>query len=170
MVGNSIDTIYTNVFEQLQNAELFGSHVVSQISYTPGATKSVILGREVILVGASNSSSVSRIQGKTIGLAYVDEAALLGEAFWDMLITRLRVAGARLLGTMNPASTNHWIRKKWIMQADAQDVIHFHFTMLDNPALPAWYVEQMKRSFAGVFFDRMILGKWTNAAGAVYPM
>lgn len=170
IIGNSIDTIYTNVFEQLQNAELFGSSVTSQIKYTPGATKAVILGREVILVGASNAASVKRIQGKTIGLAYVDEAALLVEAFWDMLITRLRVEGARLLGTMNPASMNHWIRKKWIMQADTQGVVHFHFTMLDNPALPAWYVAQMERSFAGVFYDRMILGKWTNTAGAVYPM
>ena len=170
IVGNSLDTIYTNVFEQLQNAELFGSDVVSQIKYTPGATKAYILGREVILVGSNNAASVARIQGKTIGLAYVDEAALLGEAFWDMLITRLRVEGARLLGTMNPASMNHWIRKKWIMQAAVQDVVHFHFTMLDNPALPAWYIKQMEQSFAGVFYDRMILGKWTNAAGAVYPM
>jgi PBSX family phage terminase large subunit len=170
IVGNSLDTIYTNVFTQLMNPELFGSAVVSQIKYTPGATKAWILGREVILVGANNAASVARIQGKTVGLAYVDEATLLLEPFWDMLITRLRVEGARLLGTMNPASMNHWIRLKWIMQADAQDVIHFHMTMLDNPSLPAWYVAQMERSFAGVFYDRMILGKWTNAAGAVYPM
>jgi PBSX family phage terminase large subunit len=170
IVGNSIDTIYTNVFTQLMNVELFGSAVVSQISYTPGATKAVILGREVILVGANNAASVKRIQGKTVALAYVDEATLLLEPFWDMLITRLRVEGARLLGTMNPASLNHWLRKKWIMDADAQDVIHFHFTMLDNPSLPHWYVEQMKRSFAGVFYDRMIRGIWTNAAGAVYSM
>lgn len=170
IVGNSIDTIYTNVFEQLQNVELFGTDVTSQIKYTPGATKAHILGREIILVGASNAASVKRIQGKTIGLAYVDEAALLVEAFWDMLVTRLRVDGARLLGTMNPASLNHWIRKKWIMKAAEQDVVHFHFTMKDNPALPAWYVKQMERSFAGVFFDRMIKGEWTNTAGAVYPM
>ncbi|MDY7542613.1 MULTISPECIES: PBSX family phage terminase large subunit [unclassified Cryobacterium] len=170
IVGNSLDTIYTNVFTQLMNAELFGSNVVSQIKYTPGATKAYILGREIILVGANNAASVKRIQGKTIGLVYVDEATLLLEPFWDMLITRLRVEGARLLGTMNPASMNHWLRKKWILDADRQDVIHFPFTMLDNPSLPGWYVEQMKRSFAGVFYDRMILGKWTNAAGAVYPM
>jgi PBSX family phage terminase large subunit len=170
VVGNSLDTIYTNVFTQLMNAELFGTAVVSQVKYTPGATRAMILGREVILVGANNAASVKRIQGKTIALAYVDEATLLLEPFWDMLITRLRVEGARLLGTMNPASMNHWLRKKWILAADAQDVIHFKMTMLDNPSLPQWYIDQMKRSFAGVFYDRMILGKWTNAAGAVYPM
>ena len=170
IVGNSIDTIYTNVFTQLMNSELFGTAVVSQVKYTPGATKAFILGREIILVGSNNAASVKRIQGKTIALAYVDEATLLLEPFWDMLITRLRVEGARLLGTMNPASQNHWLRKKWILAADAQDVIHFHMTMLDNPSLPQWYIEQMKRSFAGVFYDRMIRGLWTNAAGAVYPM
>lgn len=170
IVGNSIDTIYSNVISQLLNVELFGSAIVNQISYTPGATKAVILGREVLLVGAKDALSVGRIQGKTIGLAYVDEATLLKEPFWDMLITRLRVRGARLLGTMNPASLNHFIRTKWIMQADQQDVIHFHFTMRDNPSLPDWYIPQMERSFAGVFYDRMINGIWTNAAGAVYPM
>jgi len=170
IVGNSLDTIYTNVFTQLMDPNLFGSAIVSQISYTPGATRAWILGREIILVGANNAASVKRIQGKTVGLAYVDEATLLLEPFWDMLITRLRVEGARLLGTMNPASLNHYLRKKWILEADKQDVIHFHFTMLDNPSLPDWYVEQMKRSFAGIFYDRMIRGVWTNAAGAVYPM
>ncbi|RFA12153.1 hypothetical protein B7R22_17130 [Subtercola boreus] len=170
IVGVSIDTIYTNVFTQLMNVELFGSRIVDQISYTPGATKAMILGREVLLVGALNAASVKRIQGKTIGLVYVDEATLLLEPFWDMLITRLRVEGARLLGTMNPASLNHFIRTKWIKQADKQDVVHFHMTMYDNPSLPAWYVAQMERSFAGVFYDRMIKGLWTNAAGAVYPM
>jgi PBSX family phage terminase large subunit len=170
IVGNSIDTIYSNVISQLLSVELFGSAVVAQISYTPGATKAIILGREVLLVGAKDALSVGRIQGKTIALAYVDEATLLKEPFWDMLVTRLRVRGARLLGTMNPASLNHFIRTKWILKADVQDVIHFHFTMYDNPSLPDWYIPQMERSFAGVFYDRMVKGIWTNAAGAVYPM
>lgn len=170
IVGRSLQTVYQNIFILFQNTKIFGTRISSQISYTPGANSAKIFGREVMIVGANNAASVGRIQGATIGLAYVDEAALMPEAFWDMLTTRLRVEGARLLATMNPASSNHWIRKKWILQADAQDLIHFKFTMADNPNLDPAYVARMHRSYAGVFYDRMINGEWTNAAGAVYPM
>lgn len=170
IVGKTIGTIYANVFTLLQDRDIFGNKVASQVIYTPGATSATILGREVLLVGANDRKSVGNIQGKTVALAYVDEAALLPEEFWNMLITRLRVPGARLLATMNPASVNHYLYKKWILRADEHDLVAFHFTMADNPHLPADYIAQMERAFAGVFYDRMIRGLWTNAAGAVYPM
>jgi PBSX family phage terminase large subunit len=170
IVGKTLGTIYANVFTLLQDRDIFGHKLASQVIYTPGATSATILGREVLLVGANDRKSVGNIQGKTVALAYVDEAALLPEEFWNMLVTRLRVAGARLLATMNPASVNHYLYKKWILRSDEHDLVAFHFTMADNPHLPADYVAQMERAFAGVFYDRMIKGLWTNAAGAVYPM
>lgn len=170
IVGGSLQTIYQNVFVLFQNTAIFGSVISSQVQYTPGATSATILGREVLLIGAKDAKAVGRIQGATVALAYVDEAALLPEEFWNMLISRLRVDGARLLATMNPASMNHWIRKKWILEAGAKNLISFHFTMKDNPNLSAQYIADMEASFSGVFHDRMIKGLWTNAAGAVYPM
>ncbi|MDN4598467.1 PBSX family phage terminase large subunit [Leifsonia virtsii] len=170
IIGKSLQTIYQNVFTLLANTEIFGSRISSQVVYTPGSTSAWILGREVMLVGANDAKAVGRIQGATIGLAYVDEAALLPEEFWNMLISRLRVPGARLLATMNPASANHWIRKKWILQAADKNLVSFHFTMDDNPALDDEYKADMVRSYSGVFYDRMIRGLWTNAAGAIFPM
>ena len=170
IVGRTMTTVYQNVFVLFQNTSIFGTVVSSQIHYTPGASSARILGREVMVIGAHNAESVGRIQGSTVALAYVDEAALLPEAFWNMLVSRLRVDGARLLATMNPASRNHWIRKNWIVPGPAKNLISFHFTMKDNPNLPADYIADMERSFSGVFFDRMIKGEWTNAEGAVYPM
>lgn len=170
IVGGSLQTIYQNVFVLFQNTAIFGSVISSQVQYTPGATSATILGREVLLVGAKDAKAVGRIQGATVALAYVDEAALLPEEFWNMLISRLRVDGARLLATMNPASMNHWIRQKWILQAATKNLISFHFTMRDNPNLSAQYIADMEASFSGIFYDRMIKGLWTNAAGAVYPM
>lgn len=170
IIGKSLQTIYQNIFTLLANTDIFGSRISSQIVYTPGSTSAWILGREVMLVGANDAKAVGRIQGATIGLAYVDEAALLPEEFWNMLVSRLRVPGARLLATMNPASANHWIRKKWILQAADKNLISFHFTMDDNPALDDEYKADMIRSYSGVFYDRMIRGLWTNAAGAIFPM
>lgn len=170
IVGRTLQTVYQNVFVLFQNTSIFGSVIASQIQYTPGASSARILGREVMVIGAHNAESVGRIQGSTVALAYVDEAALLPEEFWNMLVSRLRVDGARLLATMNPASRNHWIRKKWIVPGPEKNLISFHFTMKDNPNLSAEYIADMERSFSGVFYDRMIKGEWTNAEGAVYPM
>jgi PBSX family phage terminase large subunit len=170
IVGRTMTTVYQNVFVLFQNTSIFGSVISSQIHYTPGASSARILGREVMVIGAHNAEAVGRIQGSTVALAYVDEAALMPEAFWNMLVSRLRVDGARLLATMNPASRNHWIRKNWIVPGPAKNLISFHFTMRDNPNLPADYIADMEASFSGVFYDRMIKGEWTNAEGAVYPM
>ncbi|MGO7984141.1 hypothetical protein ACC691_40595, partial [Rhizobium johnstonii] len=64
----------------------------------------------------------------------------------------------------------------YILDADAQDMIVFHFTMHDNPLYfeggdpgPS-YITAMEAAFrkSKLFFDRFILGKWTNAEGAIY--
>ncbi|MBB3158032.1 hypothetical protein FHS07_001728 [Microbacterium proteolyticum] len=139
IVGRTMTTVYQNIFVLFQNTSIFGTVIASQIVYTPGASSARILGREVMVIGAHNAEAVGRIQGSTVALAYVDEAALMPEPFWNMLVSRLRVDGARLLATMNPASRNHWIRKNWIVPGAAKNLISFHFTMRDNPNLPADY-------------------------------
>lgn len=169
IVGRTLETIQTNIFTLLTDPEIFGE-LTKHVRYTPGAKTATILGRTVHLYGANNAESETKIRGMTVALAYVDEATILPEGFWDMLMTRLRVKGARCLATTNPGSKNHWLRKKWILKASEKNVIHFAFTMDDNPSLDPDYVRDTKAQFAGVFFQRMILGQWTNAEGAVYPM
>ena len=169
IVGRTLDTIQTNIFTLLTDPAIFGD-LTKHIKYTPGAKTAQILGHTVYLYGANNSESETKIRGMTVALAYVDEATILPEGFWDMLITRLRVKGARCLATTNPGSKNHWLRKKWILKANEKNLIHFQFTMDDNPSLEPDYIVDMKASYAGVFYQRMIEGEWTNAEGAVYPM
>lgn len=168
IIGKTLQTIERNVITQLQKPTLMGELATATV-HTTGSNHAVILGRRVELIGAYNAGAEERIRGGTFYLAYVDEATLIPEEFWNMLVTRLRVEGARLLATTNPASKNHWLRKKWILSTD-KGVRHFHLTMDDNPGLPAWYVTQMKASFSGLFYDRFILGIWTNAEGAIYEM
>lgn len=169
VVGKTLETVQTNLFTLLTDPAIFGE-LTKHISYTPGAKSATILGRTVHLYGANNVQSETKIRGMTVALAYVDEATILPEGFWDMLITRLRVKGARCLATTNPGSKNHWLRKKWILKAIEKNLVHFRFTMSDNPSLDPDYIVDMMRSYAGIFYKRMIEGEWTNAEGAVYPM
>lgn len=173
IIGKTLNTIERNVIGQLQNRSLFGA-VAKSVVHTRGSSVAIILGRRVELIGANNAAAEERIRGGTFALVYVDEATLLPKEFWNMLVTRLRVAGARLIATTNPASRNHWLRKEWILRGAEVDMVTFHMTMYDNPlyfeggAEGPSYIARMERTYTGVFYDRFILGKWTTAEGAIY--
>lgn len=167
IIGRTLGTINTNVMQLLMSEAIFG-RLAQQVKYTPGAKTAKILGRTVHLYGAGDVNAETKIRGMTVAFAYVDEATLLPEGFWNMLVTRLRVPGAKLLATTNPDSQNHWLRTKWIKQGAKTSTAHYTFTMDDNPSLEAEYIALQKASFSGLFYDRFILGKWVAAAGVVY--
>lgn len=170
IVGKTLQTIERNLLDPLMDNRLYGL-VAGAVKHTKGSGVAVILGKTVHLVGANDTRSEEKIRGSTIELAYVDEATLLPLGFWEMLVSRLRTPNPpRLLATTNPGSTRHWLRLEWILQAAAKNMQVFHFTMDDNPSLTTEYVRDMKASYTGVFYDRMIKGLWTNAEGAVFDM
>ncbi len=169
VIGRTLQTIERNLIDPLQDTELFGV-LAGQVHHTAGATTAVILGRTVHLVGANDVRAEGRIRGATIALAYVDEATLVPESFWVMLMSRLRVPGARLLATTNPDGPSHWLRRDYILRAADVGMLHWHFTLDDNPGLPADYVERLKRQYVGLWFRRFIKGEWCLAEGAVYDM
>lgn len=167
IVGRTLQTIERNIFDPLQSAALFGT-LTSQVHHTTGSTLATILGRTVHLVGASDVRSEGRIRGATIALAYVDEATLVPQSFWMMLLSRLRVPGAKLLATTNPDGPGHWLRKDFIARADEVGMRYWHFTLDDNPSLEQEYIDRLKRQYTGLWYRRFIEGLWVLAEGAVY--
>jgi hypothetical protein len=126
-----------------------------------------LYGRDVWFVGAPDVSAVSTIQGSTLALAYVDEATNLPEPFWKMLESRLRVPGAKLLATCNPEGPAHWLKKDYLEKPDL-DLVHWNFTLDDNPSLDEKYKQQLKASYSGMWYNRYILGEWALAHGAIF--
>ncbi len=168
IVGRTLQTIERNIIDPLQSVELFGLAVVSHVHHTRGSTVARILGRTVHLIGASDVRAEGRIRGATIALAYVDEATLLPESFWLMLLSRLRVAGARLLATTNPDGPGHWLRTGFLARGLDVGLVGWHLTLDDNPSLPVEYVSRLKRQYTGLWYKRFILGEWCLAEGAIY--
>jgi len=169
MVGRTLQTIERNLLDPLQDERIFGP-LAHQVHHTPGSNTAVILGRTVHLIGASDVRAEGRIRGVTVALAYVDEATLLPEAFWVMMMSRLRVKGAKLFATTNPAGPAHWLRRDYILRAGDVGMRHWHFTLDDNPGLPPGFVERLKKQYVGLFYKRFIEGLWIAAEGAVYDM
>lgn len=124
--------------------------------------------------GGKDESSYMLIQGITLAGVFFDEVALMPESFVDQAIARtLSIAKAKLWFNCNPDNPMHWFYTEWVgteEQLKKHNAKHIHFLMDDNPGLSEEAKARAKASFAGVFYDRYILGKWVMAEGLIYPM
>lgn len=161
LVGVTRDSIQRNILSELFRF-LGGSPPASK------STETKLFGRNIYFVGANDESSVRRIQGSTLAMAYVDEATCIPAPFWRMLISRLSIKGALLLATCNPEGPAHWLKKEYIDRATELKLKYWNFTLEDNPSLDADYVTKIKASYTGMWYKRYILGEWAAAHGLIY--
>jgi len=161
VVGVTRDAIQRNVITDL--CLLVGAKVPSSKS-----TEMTFLGRKIYFVGANDERAVRRIQGSTLALAYVDEAAEIPEPFWNMLLSRLSVPGSQLLSTCNPAGPNHWLKTRFIDHQEDLNLITWKFELDDNPVLTEEYKRDIKKEYTGMWYKRYILGEWAVAHGLIY--
>lgn len=187
MAGRTFATLKRNVLDPA--VELFGEDNVRVGGANTGAAK--FFGRHVHVIGADNASAESRIRGLTLAGSYVDELTIVGgpagEGWWQQLLSRHSVQGAKVFATTNPDHPNHWLLRSYIAKAQVTvkgfdpvrvyrapqygglGLFHYHFTLDDNPALPVEYVESLKAGLSGVFYKRFIDGEWVAAEGSVFP-
>jgi len=126
-------------------------------------------GIEIACVGAYNEKSHDRIRGKTVAGWLADEVTTYPENFVKMAQSRVRHSGKTWpkIWTCNPEHPEHFILKDYIQNPDL-DVKTWWFEIDDNPVLTTEYIDELKNSYSGVYYDRMILGKWVLAEGSVY--
>ncbi|MCI8594976.1 MAG: PBSX family phage terminase large subunit [Oscillospiraceae bacterium] len=163
MCAKSLTTLKRNCLLLLQ--ELVGE---KNFTFSIPAKEGRLFGRQVLFEGANDARAESKIRGMTLQGAYCDELTQFPEDFFAMLLSRLRVSGAKLIATTNPDNPSHWLMLRYIKRADELDFLDVKFTIDDNTMLPKDYVENIKREYTGVFYDRFILGRWVVAEGLVY--
>ncbi len=161
IIGRTNDTIKRNIIDELLNFPGIRAY------YYPGKRELHMEGRVIYCIGANDERSESKIRGPTFSGAYVDEATLIPESFFKMLLSRLSRAGSKLLGTTNPDSPFHWLKKDFIDRPEL-DIKVFNFRMEDNPSLTDDYVNALKKEYRGLWYKRFIDGEWCLAEGSVY--
>lgn len=145
---------------------LFLDMVGSDAHYLQGNSLLEIWGKKVHVVGAHDARAEGKIRGATFAGAYVDEVSLIPEVFWQILVQRCAMGGARIFGTSNPDSPAHWLKRNFI--DGNPDVYSVHFTMIDNPKLTDQEREYLERQHRGLWYRRFILGEWCLAEGAIF--
>lgn len=179
MIGKTERTLKRNVIDVL--VEWLGT---DRCRHVRGEGELWICGRRVYLAGANDEKAEDKIRGLTLAGVYVDEASLVPEGMWSMLLTRLSVDGAKLFATSNPGPPTHWLMRDYLKRArlhlrhdgtevvdDGPDVLDLHrfsFNLRDNPTLTARFVAALERQFVGLWRKRFVDGLWVIADGAVY--
>ena len=86
-----------------------------------------------------------------------------------MLLSRLSEPNAKLFGSTNPDSPNHWLKVEYLDRVDELDLYWDKFTIDQNTFLDPEYVRQIKSEYTGVFYKRYIEGEFAVAEGIIYP-
>jgi len=165
MVAKTLTTLRRNTFDQL--ISLVGE---DNFQYSLAKKEGLLFGRRVFFEGVNDMSAENKIRGMTLTGAYCDEVSLFNEDFFTMLLSRLSVEGAKLFATTNPDNPNHWLKKNYMDRASELDMLVMTFLIDDNDFLRKDYIDNIKKEYTGVYYERFILGKWKAAEGCVYPL
>lgn len=162
ILGVSKESIERNVLQPMR--EIYTDKLIGTINNRNIAR---ICGEDVYCLGAEKVSQVAKIQGSSIKYCYGDEVAKWNKEVFQMLKSRLDKPYSCFDGSCNPEHPTHWL-KDFIDSPDL-DIYLQEYTIFDNPFLPEEFVEQLCKEYAGtVYYDRLILGLWKRAQGAIY--
>ena len=162
LCGRTDKTIKRNLIIPMQ--EILGD----ALHYSSGKGEVSLWGRIMYVVGANDERAEGKIRGSTFAGALIDEATLLPESFFKMLLSRLSVPGAQLFATTNPDSPYHWLKTGYIDRINDLDLNVFSFEISDNPSLTKEYIDRLSTEYQGLWHKRYIQGEWVLADGAVY--
>lgn len=165
MCAKTLTSLKRNCLDLLQS--IVGD---DYFQYSLSTKTGILFGHKVYLEGANDIRSESKIRGMTLQGAYIDEITLVERDFFMMLLSRLSEPDAKLFGSTNPDSPNHWLKTDYIDRSDELDMFVEKFVIDDNTFLDPEYVKQIKSEYVGVFYDRFILGNFVLAEGIIYPM
>ena len=162
ILGVSKSSIERNVLQPMR--EVYTDKLIGQINSQNIAR---ICGEEVYCLGAEKVSQVAKIQGASIKYCYGDEVAKWNKEVFQMLKSRLDKPYSCFDGSCNPEHPTHWLKE--FLDNDELDIYLQRYTIFDNPFLPTEFVEQLCKEYEGtIYYDRLILGLWKRAEGAIY--
>lgn len=162
ILGVSKESIERNVLQPMR--EIYTSELIGTINSRNVAR---ICGEEVYCLGAEKVSQVAKIQGSSIKYCYGDEIAKWNKEVFQMLKSRLDKPYSCFDGSCNPEHPTHWLKE--FLDDDELDIYLQTYTIFDNPFLDQNFVKQLCKEYEGtIYYDRLILGLWKRAEGAIY--
>jgi PBSX family phage terminase large subunit len=166
MLGKTTATLQRNVLNDL--FDIVGPKNYKWLNRQQGELQ--VFKRRIYCFGANNEDAESKIRGATFAGAYCDEANLYPQSVFNQLMARMSIKGAKCFCNCNPDNPYHWFYTDYITNDTIKDKKVWQFLMDDNLSLDQEYIESLKQMYTGVWYERMIEGKWVAAEGRIYDM
>jgi PBSX family phage terminase large subunit len=172
--GKTLESLYDNVIDPIVNYIDMGC---DWLDYKTIAGRPRVIVKptmtQVIVIGANDEKAQDRIQGKSVSGWYADEVVKHPKSFIDMALSRCRyekngkLRVSPIVWTCNPDSPSHVIKTDYIDNKEI-DVNNSYWGFYDNPLMTQDFIDKQKARYSGVFYERMIMGRWVLAEGVVY--
>jgi phage terminase large subunit-like protein len=107
-----------------------------------------------------------RLRGMNLGWTWVDEAALIDEETWDILLGRLRLDPGRAWLTTTPKGHN-WVYDRFVADPDEEHET-VRASTRDNPHLPDEYIESLAEQYTETFRRQELGGQFVESQGALW--
>lgn len=126
-------------------------------------------GSVVILESAHNTRKIERLRGFNLAWFWMDEAAVIDEAAWDVLVGRLRTGNYQNgFITTTPKGMHNWVYS-WFVDTDNPMVEAVTgVTTQDNPHTPERYREHIVEQYEDQHYLQEVKGEFVKFEGLVY--
>lgn len=168
LIGNTQSTLIRNVIEPMR--EIYGDLLVGYIKQ--GNNQISLFGENCYVLGADKITQVNKLRGSSVKYCYGDEIATWNKEVFEMLKSRLDKPYSCFDGTLNPENKNHWFKKDFLDNVKEKEIDAYiqHYNIDDNTMLDKSFINSLKKEYQGtVYYQRYILGLWTNAEGLLFP-
>jgi PBSX family phage terminase large subunit len=120
-------------------------------------------GATVLFRSADNPD---RLRGPNLSWFYLDEAAMMRELVWKVMLGRIRVKETSGWITSTPAGMN-WVYEHWARREDPKYHL-IHASTRDNAYLPVEFVQDLVDNYSQEFARQEIDGDFVAFEGLVY--
>jgi PBSX family phage terminase large subunit len=149
----------------LQNWEYRGPQSANPGLHAPNGTR-------VLLESADNDRKIERLRGPSVAWFWMDEAALIPEKAWRILVGRLRAGNYRNAWITTTPKGKNWIYDKF--HPDSNEQLAAVNNVLGvpsyaNPHLAHDYRTEILDEYGGQFRQQEVEGAFVKPEGLVYP-
>lgn len=124
-------------------------------------------GAEVIFRSADDPD---RLRGPNLSGAWLDEASIMGQGAYEIVIAALREGGefGWLSATFTPRGRQHWTYE--VFGTERPDTELIQARTQDNPFLPPEFFETIKRQYGenSVFARQELSGEFIDGGGTIF--
>jgi hypothetical protein len=115
-----------------------------------------------------DDGDLNKFQSLALSHLDIEEANEMPKEVYQALKLRVGRAGVyknRIQARCNPDEPGHWLHKYFIEDFEHPNKKVFYSITEQNPFLPRWYLENLKRDLSPLMARRKLMGEWLSVAG-----